>query len=230
MQGRKKRMMAMTFAALLAFAVLSGCGSREDALTLEEVRTQEASPEENQSEDNQSDGDVSEEQEESRSGEEASAFRKEQEEGEPLCVFVCGQVAEPGVYELPAGSRIYQAVEEAGGMLETADETYVNQAQYLEDGQRIYIPSVEEVASGLTEAYEGDASGQTDDAEADGRVNINTASKEELMTLTGIGEKKAEAIIQYREASGGFQTVEELMQVEGIKEGTFEKIKEDIKV
>lgn len=226
MQGRKKRMMAMTFATLLAFAVLSGCGSREDELTLEEVRTQE----ENQSDDNQSDGSASEEQEKSGSGEEASAFREEQEEGEPLCVFVCGQVAEPGVYELPAGSRIYQAVEEAGGMLETADETYVNQAQYLEDGQRIYIPSVEEAASGLTEAYEGDISGQTDGAEADGRVNINTAGKEELMTLTGIGEKKAEAIIQYREASGGFQTIEELMQVEGIKEGTFEKIKEDIKV
>lgn len=232
MQGRKKRMMAMTFAALLAVAVLSGCGSREDALTLEEVRTQEASPEENQSDDNQSDGNVSEEQEESRSGEEASAFRKEQEEGEPLCVFVCGQVAEPGVYELPAGSRIYQAVEEAGGMLETADETYVNQAQYLEDGQRIYIPSVEEVASGQVETggEEPSGAGLSGEADSDSRVNINTASKEELMTLSGIGEKKAEAIIQYREASGGFQTTEELMQVEGIKEGTFEKIKEDIKI
>lgn len=229
MQDRKKRIMAVVLAVLLAGAAFSGCGAKEDELTLDEVRGQEASLEENQPDDSASD-----EQEESRSSEEASASSKEQEEGEPLCVFVCGQVAEPGVYELPAGSRVYQAVEEAGGMLETADETYVNQAQYLEDGQRVYIPSAEEVASGLAEKNGGDASGPADGqnggAEADGRVNINTAGKEELMTLTGIGEKKAEAIIQYREASGGFQTTEELMQVEGIKEGTFEKIKEDIKV
>jgi competence protein ComEA len=149
-------------------------------------------------------------------------------------VFVCGEVAVPGVYELASDSRIYQAVEAAGGLTEAAAGDYVNQAELVADSREYvtytgYLDGVKVSVKGCPSpaiAYEqGKVKGQS---ASDGRVNLNTAGKEELMTLTGIGEKKAEAIIQYRDVSGGFGSIEELMQVEGIKEGTFEKIKEDI--
>ena len=139
-------------------------------------------------------------------------------------VFVCGQVASPGVYELPEGSRICQAIDAAGGMLDTASTDWVNQAETAEDGQKIYVPSTEEAET----MPEGQTQ-ETSSAEGtDGKVHLNAASREELMTLTGIGEKKADAIIRYRESNGGFQSVDELMQVEGIKEGTYNKIKDSI--
>lgn len=210
MRDRKKRI-CLILVWVLILGTVWGCQGREDELTLRQVSEQPEGEEAPEEDDGAADD----------SGEEADDSEKEEE----ICVFVCGQVAEPGVYELAAGSRIYQAVEASGGMLETADPSYVNQAELLEDGQRIYIPSEEEVSSGQLKEAE-DSSGEK--GSGDGRVNINTAGKEELMTLTGIGEKKAEAIIQYREANGGFQTLEELMQVAGIKEGTYEKIKEDI--
>ena len=141
-----------------------------------------------------------------------------------IYVFVCGQVASPGVYELPKGSRICQAIDAAGGMLDTASTDWVNQAETAEDGQKIYVPSTEEAET----MPEGQTQ-ETSSAEGtDGKVHLNAASREELMTLTGIGEKKADAIIRYRESNGGFQSVDELMQVEGIKEGTYNKIKDSI--
>lgn len=212
MQDIRKKIMVSLIFGILMFSGLSGCAGQKDELTLEEIQTEDSEPEEDEQ-------DVLEGMEDT-----------EEDEGEMLCVFVCGQVASPGVYELPVGSRIYQAVEAAGGLLEAADTTCVNQAEPIEDGQRIYLPSVEEVENeeyGVSWTTEAD-SGQT--VSSDGRVNINTAGKEELMTLTGIGEQKAQAIIAYREQNGSFQSIEELMQVEGIKEGTFEKIKEDITI
>lgn len=210
MQDRRKRIMIFVLVGMLAFTVLSGCVGHKDELTLDEVKTEEPGLEED------GNADVSEESKEDTRG--------------MLCVFVCGQVVSPGVYELPEGSRIYQAVEAAGGMLETADTTFVNQAEMIEDGQRIYLPSVEEVQAGDFGTPWMEMQSSNQNGTSDGRVNINTADKEELMTLTGIGEQKAQAIITYRESSGGFKTIEELMQVEGIKEGTFEKIKEDITI
>ena len=137
-------------------------------------------------------------------------------------VHVCGQVAAPGVYELAEGSRIYEAIEAAGGVNSQAAPEGLNQAACVEDGQQIYVPSVQELQDNSFTAA-GDSG-----AAEDGRVNINTAQAEELMTLSGIGEAKAAAIIQYREENGGFQSIEELMEISGIKEGVFEKIKEEI--
>lgn len=133
------------------------------------------------------------------------------------CIYVCGAVERPGVYELPAGSRVYEALEAAGGMTPEADQTYLNQAEFIEDGQQIYVPAQEETTTVKT-------------TDKQGKVNINTATIEELMTLTGIGEAKAGSIIQYRETNGKFHSIEELMQIEGIKRGVFNKIKEQIVV
>lgn len=139
-----------------------------------------------------------------------------QVEESTLFVHICGEVEKPGVYELPEGSRVYEAVEEAGGFTEDAAADYVNLAQILEDGWKVEIPSKE----GQTEVFAGIAD--------DGRVDINTAAKEELLTLPGIGESRAESIIAYREKSGGFSRIEDIMKVEGIKEGMFAKMKDKI--
>ncbi len=112
-------------------------------------------------------------------------------------------------------------VDAAGGIKETGAYAYLNQAEKLSDGQKIYVPSQEEAL-----AQGGD--GQSTEELSDGRINLNTASKEELMTLSGIGEVKAEAILRYREEKGGFTSVEELKGIEGIKE--FNKVKDQIKL
>ena len=138
-----------------------------------------------------------------------------------LCfVHICGEVKEPGVYELPEGSRLFEAVEAAGGFTKEASEESLNLAGLISDGMQIVIRSKEEAASSAAAANE----------QAAGLININQASKEQLMTLPGIGESRAEDIIRYREQSGGFQTIEEIMKVSGIKDAAFQKIKERIVV
>ena len=135
---------------------------------------------------------------------------------ESIFVYVCGAVVQEGVYELPAGSRLYEAVEKAGGFTEDAACSQMNQAEILKDETRIYIPTIGEMA---------EAQKQTD-----GKVDINVASKEELMTLPGVGEAKAAQIIQYRESNGRFKNIEEIMNISGIKEGLFNQIKDYIKI
>lgn len=168
--------------------------------------------------------------------EEKKAEEKSENQGKESVVYVhvCGQVNVPGVYELPKGSRIYEAVAAAGGMTKQAAGERLNQAATVEDGQQIYVLSKEEAAKNAEpaggEAGVLDASIPGMPQAGDGKVNLNTATAEELMTLSGIGEAKAEAILRYREEHGGFQKVEELMEVEGIKEGVFNKIKEQVKI
>ena len=147
-------------------------------------------------------------------------------------VHVCGRVCSPGVYGLPEGSRVYEAIEKAGGFAEDAARDYLNMAQVLEDGMKLQIPdrsqADEWTAQGLT-----DSAGGRRDAGESGRtakVNLNTASKEELMTLRGIGEARAEDIIRYRDTFGGFKAIEDIMNVSGIKDAAFEKIKDSITV
>ena len=137
-----------------------------------------------------------------------------------IYVQVSGAVKNPGVYSLPEGSRIFEAVELAGGLTEQADINSINQAQVLSDGQMIYVYAIGEAELKNQETAEKD----------DGLVNINTASVEQLMTLPGIGQSKAEAIVSYREEQGAFEKIEELMNITGIKEGVFSKIKDQIKV
>ena len=160
---------------------------------------------------------------------------KPEQEEKPLqewiYVDVCGAVRNPGVYRIEAGSRVFQVLEQAGGCTEEASLETVNQADLLSDGQKIRIYTREE-AEQMGDDLRDESQGMETDSQttSDGRVDINRAGKEELMTLTGIGETRAQAILAYRESHGKFSSVEELMQVEGIKEKTYEKLKDQIRI
>lgn len=135
-----------------------------------------------------------------------------------IYVDVCGAVANPGVFQLAAGSRVFQAIEAAGGYLPEAALTCVNRAGVLTDGQM------------NGSAGTGQNTGMTAQVQQDNRININTADEAQLTTLTGIGATRAQAIIAYREENGPFAAIEDIMNVQGIKEGTFAKIKDEIVV
>ena len=167
------------------------------------------------------------------------------EETKTLVVHICGAVSAPGVYELPAGSRIIDAVEAGGGFLPEADEACCNLAEEIVDGCQIYIMTKSEsCADGQTEKKAGiqtspDSDMQTTDrnvrsnsapALENGLVNLNTADIAALMTLPGIGESRAKAIISYREQHGAFAQIEDIMKISGIKQAAFSKIKDKITV
>lgn len=145
-------------------------------------------------------------------------------------VHVCGAVQSPGVYTLAEGSRIYEAVAAAGGLLPEADGAYLNQASCITDGEQIYVPTQQEVLEqSVTLVRNGQSTAGGTEVQ-DTKVNLNTATKEQLCTLPGIGESKAESIISYREAHGAYGQIEDIMKVEGIKDGLFQKIRDRITV
>ena len=147
-----------------------------------------------------------------------------------IYVDVTGAVNHPGVVTLPAGSRVYQAVDAAGGFSEDAAAEYLNQAALLADGQQIRIYTQEE-AQELQVPMTENASGVSDASETDqDKVDLNTATEEELTTLPGIGEAKAADIVRYREENGGFQTIEEIKNISGIKDAIFNKIRDRVTV
>lgn len=167
------------------------------------------------------------------------------EEEKTLVVHICGAVSAPGVYELPAGSRIIDAVEAGGGFLPEAEEACCNLAEEIVDGCQIYIMTKSEsCADGQTEKKAGiqtspDSDMQTTDrnvrsnsapALENGLVNLNTADIAALTTLPGIGESRAKAIISYREQHGAFAQIEDIMKISGIKQAAFSKIKDKITV
>ena len=184
---------------------VSGCGFRKDESSLEIIDS---------SSDSQSSGTTDENSEEADSS----------TEGKSIFVFVCGQVQNSGVYELDNGSRIVDAINAAGGFLKKADVNSLNQAELLTDGQRIYIPKVGEVAADAG----GTSNTEPGDNSNDGKVNINTATKDELLSLPGVGAAKADAIIEYRTEHGAFKSPEELKNISGIKDGVYNKIKDSI--
>lgn len=149
----------------------------------------------------------------------------------PCYVYVCGAVLHPGVYRLQEGQRIYEAIELAGGFASGAARSWLNLAGKVEDGMKLEVPDEEQAKQWQQPAPSGqtDLSGQTADTGRK-KVNLNTATREELMTLKGIGEARAEDIIRFREKQGYFQAIEDIMKVPGIKEAAFEKIKEEITV
>ena len=139
-----------------------------------------------------------------------------------IYVHICGAVINPGVYQVPAGTRVYQALELAGGSSDDAYLSGINLADKLADGQKVYIPAEGENAEGILSTDSGGVQSVM--------VNINTASEAELMTLPGIGQSRAKDIINYRVKNGLFESIDDIMKVSGIKEAAFEKIKDLIKV
>ena len=170
---------------------------------------------------------------EAESGEDSVSFdRTEEVQTEQSMVLyadICGAVQEPGVYKLEEGARIFQLIKQAGGLREDADLTSVNQAEKVTDGMKIRIYTKEEAASLPQQILESTAESEQT-APVSAKININSADIAQLTQLTGIGEARAADIIAYRTEHGRFLTIEEIMNVSGIKESTFQKIKDQIVV
>lgn len=205
----KKNRISNLILALVVFSLLflTGCATEMPEFVDVQLAVEEESlqGEDSRSELSEPDNDVS-----------------EKEENQSAFVHICGAVVNPGVYELPAGSRIIDAVDMAGGLNENADGTYVNLAAVIGDGEQIFIPTVEEA---LVMQQAPQQTGMSS-----GKVNINTADKALLCSLPGIGDTRAAAILAYRQEHGSFSAIEDIMQVSGIKESSFQKIKELIVV
>ena len=201
-------------------------------------------------------GDRPAEKEEISSGKESDAeagSMDEEVQESLLTVHVCGAVRREGVYSLPAGSRIRDAVDAAGGFSGDADRSCLNLAMKIEDAWQIRVPTKEEAEalrleqgrSGAGTAVPGASPGLSGTSGLQGagtakdeagtgnqeeKINLNTASKEQLMKIPGVGEAKAQRIIEYREQNGRFEAIEDLMKVPGIKDASFQKMKDYITV
>lgn len=148
---------------------------------------------------------------------------------ETIMVDVKGAVVNPGVYEAKIGDRVIDIIQLAGGLLENADKNQINFAMKVADEMVLYLPVLGEQS--VENKSEAPVTGSFATASSDeGKVNLNTASETELQTLTGIGPSKAAAILEYRETNGRFREIEQLMEISGIGEKTFEKLKEEVTV
>ena len=152
-----------------------------------------------------------------------------EKETDVIVVQVSGAVHNPGVFETEPDSRVYQVIAMAGGFTVDAFDESINQAEVVQDGQKITVLTREEWEESGADLQAAMSGASVPAGQTDGRVNINTADTEELCSLTGVGETRAQAIIDYREKNGSFRSVEGIMEVPGIKEGLFEKIKDSIK-
>ncbi len=146
----------------------------------------------------------------------------------PLVVHLSGAVVQEGLYELPPGSRLDDALRAAGGLLDGADVEKINRAARLADGQKVNIPS--RVAESPDAASPQRSAAEIQVTPGETQINLNTATLEELDALPGIGESKAADIIAYREKMGPFQAIEDIMNVPGIGPKIFENIRDQITV
>lgn len=236
----KKNLIKGLFAAalFLVCGICFSCGGKQKISMEDTAETDRKEALEEQTEG--SFGEDSKEKEKEAAAEKAEVVSREIAAEEPaeIQVYVCGAVANPGVYALPAGSRLYQAIERAGGMTEEAAAEYLNLADVAADGLKIQVPTREEIEQGWQpegpagneKMAQADQSGFSEAgqvaAKNSGLVNINTADVATLMTLPGIGNAKAESILAYRTEHGGFQSKEEIMNITGIKQAVYEKIKD----
>lgn len=204
----KIKYMIMVMTALLQITFLSSCTAPSPQVALKDAVS----------------GQVLQEQQAADPGRSDPVAEEPQEE---IYVHVCGAVRSPGVYALPTGSRLYEAIEAAGGFLPEACQDYCNLALTVSDGMQYQIPTEEEALSG-----EFPNAGQENRSsyDAQGLLDINLATVAELMELPGIGQTRADAIITFREEHGAFACKEDLMQVTGIKGATYEKIESYITV
>ena len=219
----KKRMIFICMIAVVSAFLLAGCGHKDAYVISGEIL------DESLADASSVDGTVLD------SGPSATIY-----------VDVDGAVSRPGVYSLPDNARVFDAVDAAGGLLPEACSEILNQAEHVSDGQKLYIMTKEEwevqkelggsqewtgTQEGTGKQGQNGTQGTQKQAEQDdGLVDLNRATESELCTLPGIGQTRAQAIIAYREASGGFRSIDEIQNVSGIKSGTYEKIKNKIKV
>lgn len=154
-----------------------------------------------------------------------------------IIVDVDGAVNRPGIVKLKEGSRVYEAVDQAGGLRDDADTLYINMAAFLTDGDKIYISGKEEttaVGTGANQSgtrpalYNRPGLSSQGSGGEEGKVNLNTADLEQLQALKGVGPVTAEKILDYRFKNGNFKKIEEIKNVKGIGEKSFEKLKDKI--
>lgn len=254
---QKIRSKAGCFLAVLAVTtLLGGCGSNDYQVLQSKESSAESSMEEDGGDDHALVADTGDALD--LNGSTGASSSGSDESDVTIVVYVCGAVNCSGVYELSEGSRIADAVEAAGGFSDEADSQYLNLAMIVSDGMKIQVPTMEETRQ-LKESKDQDTASKdsegpddqfvvTSEGEAvdtnkvasedsvsgaesgNGLVNINTATVEELCSLSGIGESRANAIITYREQNGPFQSIEDIMKVSGIKDKVFEQIKDRITV
>ena len=191
--GKQMKKLHIYFFAVFICTALTMTGCSDKAVTLSEI----------------TEGEVRED------GLAETVPETDQESPATIKVYICGCVLNPGVYELPEGSRICDGLDAAGGFSEGADESRINLAGYLHDGDMVFFPEVgENLPEGAVEAGNS------------GLININTANAEQLCTLPGIGSSKATSIIKYREENGAFTDISQIMNVSGIGENLFNNIKD----
>lgn len=160
---------------------------------------------------------------------EANVIKEEQDTVQIVYIYVCGAVNCPDVYELNSDKHVVDGIKAAGGFAENADRDAVNLAERVVDGMKIYVPVVgENVESKDLISVSAPSRDQYANGVSNSLININTATKEQLMTLPGIGEGKAVKIIEYRENNGPFLQNSDIMNVNGIKDGAYSKIKDFI--
>ena len=148
-----------------------------------------------------------------------------------IYVDICGEVAKPDVYRVKNGSRLFEVIAQAGGLTAQADINVINRAETVRDGQKIRILSYEETKQGAQQQGDASASQYGSQAQAnDGKININLADAATLQMIPGIGPSKAERILEYRETTGPFQSIEDIKNVSGIGNKTFENIREYLSV
>ena len=206
-----KKTVIFLFLILFMTAVNTGCQKKQETDFILE------NPKEHTDNEKQTEG--------NKDIKEGKSDSEKEKSTENIFVYVCGAVQKPGVYELLPGQRICDTIAAAGGLSEQAAGDSLNQAEVLSDGQMLRVLTTEEAAAATVQPGQ-----ETADSSRDGRVDINTADASALMSLPGIGQSKADAIIAYRNEHGAFKAPEELMNISGIKEGVYQKIKDSIKV
>ena len=206
-----KKTVIFLFLILFMTAVNTGCQKKQETDFILE------NPKEHTDNEKQTEG--------NKDIKEGKSDSEKEKSTENIFVYVCGAVQKPGVYALLPGQRICDALAAAGGLREQAAGDSLNQAEVLSDGQMLRVLTTEEAAAATVQPGQ-----ETADSSRDGRVDINTADASALMSLPGIGQSKADAIIAYRNEHGAFKAPEELMNISGIKEGVYQKIKDSIKV
>ena len=212
-------MKKIIFIALSVLICLTGCGQDEEFVELRDVYSSGSVAEATVNNVTENAGEIS-------ANSDSSA--EDQIDSLPIVVYICGEVNKPGVYELEPGSRIFDAINVAGGYSKDAYVESVNLAQVISDEQMIYIPSADDVQNMTEGQIIANTVDITRNSTSNSKVNINTASISELTTIPGIGESKANKIISYRTEHGKFNSIEDIMNISGIKEGLFNKVKDYI--